>query len=95
MSTVPQAGDPAPADNSHTTLIGNGSGMYARPTAGGNASGDAGDAPAGPTPGYSINMTGAPVSTNGTQAGPDMGHGATQILTGTSGADMDNDNDTA
>lgn len=74
--------------------------MYVRPTAGGNAAGTdiAGnpvDAPAGPVPAGAINVPGAPPSTGGTQAGADMGHGATQILTGISGGgDTDNDGDT-
>jgi hypothetical protein len=101
MTTVPNANTPAPADNSKTyTLQSDSKALYARPTAGGNAAGKdiAGkpvDAPAGVIPASSINKTGAPPSTGGTQVGPDMGHGATQILTGISGGgDTDNDGDT-
>lgn len=90
MSTVPGPDTPAPANNAKTLLLSSDPGLYARPTAGGNASGDA-NVPAGPTPGYSISLAGnAP-----TNAGPDMGHGATQILSGISGGgDADNDGDT-
>jgi hypothetical protein len=87
MSTVPKADTPAPADNSNKTLVSDSwSGNYGRPTSGGaplagNPAGNPPNEPApGPTPGYSINMTGAPVSAAGTQAGPDMGQGATIVI---------------
>jgi hypothetical protein len=102
MTTVPKVDTPPPADNSKTlTLQSDSKALYARPTAGGNAagvdiSGKAVDAPAGPVPSpNSVNVPGAPPSTGGTQVGPDMGHGATIILTGISGGgDTDNDGDT-
>ena len=55
MSTVPGPNDPAPANNAKTLIIGDGSGMYARPTAGGNAAGGtplggSSNAPAGVVP---------------------------------------------
>lgn len=94
MSTVPGPDTPAPANNAKTTLLSSDPGLYVRPTAGGNASGGAA-VPPGPTPASSISMAGAPVGTGGTQTGPDMGHGATQILNGISGGgDTDNDGDT-
>jgi hypothetical protein len=72
-------------------LLSSDSNLYVRPTAGGNA----GAAPAAiPTQGQ-INRPGNSPSEGGTQAGPDMGHGATQILSGISGGgDTDNDGDT-
>ena len=83
MTTVPQSDTPAPADNSAEKLLSSDSQqLYARPTAGGNAAGTAGDAPAGPTPGYSISMAGASTSEGlspGVGTGPDMGHGATIV----------------
>lgn len=100
MSTVPKAGDPAPADNSQTLLISGSAGMYGRPANGGapvagkqEGNAPTSDAPAGATPGYSINMTGAAV----TDGGPNMGHGATQIVaepSATGAGDTDNDGDT-
>ena len=73
MTTVPKPGDPAPADNSKTLTIGPSSDLYVRPTAGGNA----GPGPAQYVePGSTINRPGNPP----TIAGPDMGHGATQIV---------------
>jgi hypothetical protein len=82
MTTVPQPDTPAPADQSKETLLGSSSGLYVRPTAGGNAAGQAGDAPPGPTPQYSISMLGAPTTEGlspGVGTGPDMGHGATIV----------------
>ena len=81
MSTVPRADTPPPANNAKTYTLSGSAGMYGRPTAGGNAvggtpAGGSSNAPPGPTPSYSINMTGAAV-TNG---GPNIGHGATQIV---------------
>lgn len=76
MTTVPTPDTPAPANNAKTLLLQSDPSLYVRPTAGGNAAGTAGDAPAGPTPGYAVNMAGnAPAG-----GGPDMGHGATQIV---------------
>ena len=100
MSTVPKADTPPPANNAKTYTISGSAGMYGRPTNGGapvagkqegNPAG--GDAPAGPTPGYSISMTGAAVP----DGGPNIGHGATQIVAepgATGGGDTDNDGDT-
>jgi hypothetical protein len=60
---------------------------YGRPTSGGHPDAGkqegtppGGDAPPGVVPGDSINKAGAPVSTGGTQAGPDIGHGATIVV---------------
>lgn len=78
MSTVPTPGTPAPANNAKTTLLSSDPSLYARPTAGYNASGDAAVA-SGVTPGYSINPSGAAPSTGGTQVGSDF-QGATQIV---------------
>ena len=79
MTTVPKADTPAPANNAKTTLVSDSmSHGYGRPTAGGNATGDA-PAPAGNVMGgYSVPAP-APVSTGGTMAGPDFGHGATIV----------------
>jgi hypothetical protein len=54
---------------------------YSRPTAGGNATGDAQTAP-GVIPGAGAYAApaAAPVSTGGTQVGPDFGHGATIVI---------------
>lgn len=85
MTTVPKAGDPPPANNAKTTIVSDSkSGNYGRPTAGGNVAGGtpeggSSNAPAGPTPGYAVNWSGAPVSTGGTQTGADIGSGATII----------------
>lgn len=75
MSTVPDSSTPPPANNAKTTLLSSDPNLYVRPTAGGNASGDA-SVPGGATPGYSINMAGnAPAG-----GGPNIGYGATQIV---------------
>ena len=88
MSTVPGPGAPAPANNAQTLLLQSDPGLYVRPTAGGNTSGAAsgalGTAPGQPPAGnimgnYSVPSP-APVSTGGTQTGPDMGHGATIVV---------------
>lgn len=72
MTTVPKPDTPAPADNSNTTLLSSDLNLYVRPTAGLNA----GPAPASIPQIDQINRPGnAP-----TNAGPDMGHGATQIV---------------
>jgi hypothetical protein len=84
MTTVPKAGEPAPPNNAKTTLLSGSAGMYGRPASGGppvagkqEGNAPVSDAPAGPTPGYSINNSGgAPVTTGG----PNVGHGATQIV---------------
>ena len=83
MSTVPKADTPPPANNAKTHTISGTAGMYGRPANGGapvagkqEGNPPGGDAPAGPTPGYSINLTGAAV----TDGGPNVGHGATQIV---------------
>ncbi len=82
MSTVPKADTPPPANNAQTLTIGDGSGMYARPTAGGAAVGNNQGAGPGPAPGYSISMAGVTPGSDGTgaQVGPNMGHGATMIV---------------
>lgn len=86
MTTVPKADTPPPADNSNKTLVSDSwSGNYGRPTSGGAplaglpAGNPPTEAPPGPTPGYSINMSGAAPSTGGTQVGADVGAGATII----------------
>src|SRR5439155_22645236 len=81
MSTVPGPDSPAPADNHIVHTVSDAkSHDYGRMSAGGNATGDAGDAPAGAVPGYAVDMDGEPPDTGGTQTGPDIGHGATQVV---------------
>jgi hypothetical protein len=84
MSTVSNV--PVPPKNvtpksNITSDSAGGSAGYARPTAGGNVTGDAAVAPGvipdGATA-YSA-PAGAPVSTGDTQAGPDIGSGATIV----------------
>lgn len=84
MSTVPNSGTPAPANNAKTLTISDSmSGNYGRPASGGppvpgkqeGIAPTSGAGP-GPTPAYQISMAGA-APTNG---GSDMGHGATQIV---------------
>lgn len=88
MSTVPNADTPAPANNAKTLLISGSAGMYGRPASGGppvagkqegNPDSTGAGVPPGPTPIYQISMSGAPVSTGGTQVGADIGSGATII----------------
>lgn len=86
MTTVPKAGDPAPANNANTTLISGSAGMYGRPASGGApvAGKQEGNPPASVAPGpiasYVFNLSGNAPSEGGTQVGGDMGHGATQIV---------------
>ena len=86
MSTVPKADTPPPANNAKTTLVSDaGSHGYRRPTAGGNAQGGtieggSSSAPAGPTPDYSISMSGGPVSAGGTQTAGVVFNGATLVV---------------
>lgn len=75
MTTVPTPGTPAPANNAKTLTLQSDPNLYVRPTAGGNASGDAAVAP-GAVPGSGAYSAPSPAGT-GT---PDMGHGATQIV---------------
>lgn len=102
MSTVPGPDTPAPANNAKTLTIGTGSGMYVRPTAGGNATGNVSSPPFnGPGVGDSGAPAGKipapvqPAPKEGTPPGGPVFTGATIILTGISGAgDTDNDGDT-
>jgi hypothetical protein len=84
MSTVPKADTPPPANNANTTLVSDPwSGNYGRPTAGGAATGDnQGNAGPGVTPGMGAYTPPGPASVGAanTQAGPDMGHGATIMV---------------
>ena len=86
MSTVPKADTPPPANNAKTLLVSDaGSHGYRRPTAGGNAQGGApeggsSNAPTGTTPGYSISMSGAPVSVGNTQTAGVVFEGSTLIV---------------
>lgn len=77
MSTVPKADTPPPANNAKTLTLQSAPGLYVRPTAGGNASGDVYAAPhevPGPDA-YTPPAPSAPAN-----AGPSFGHGATQIV---------------
>jgi hypothetical protein len=106
MSTVPGPGTPAPANNAKTLTLKSDSGSYARPSAGGNAADPMAsangpfvssatypavtEAPANKVPGAGAYSKPAPADTGS----PNMGHGATQILSGISGpGDMNNDGD--
>ncbi len=81
MTTVPGPDTPAPADNSHETLVSDPkSHDYGRLSPGGNAVGQAGDAPAGVVPGYAINWPGADVGTGGTQTASEVFQGSTLIV---------------
>lgn len=94
MTTVPKADTPAPANNADTLLISSPEDLYVRPTAGGNRAGTGGDAPAGVVPpnpiknsildayqdpSYPVAEGGSSPSEGDTQAGPDMGYGATIV----------------
>ena len=88
MTTVPKAGDPAPANNAKTLTLTGSAGMYGRPTSGGppvagkqEGNAPTSGAPSDPIPGMSayIPPPPAPVTAGGTQAGADVGHGATIV----------------
>jgi hypothetical protein len=95
MTTVPKAGDPAPANNAKTLTLTGSAGMYGRPASGGppvagkqEGNPPGGDAPPGVIPNsataYGLPSgpfgSAAPVSTANTMAGPDMGSGATIVF---------------
>lgn len=81
MSTVPGPDTPAPANNAKTLTIGDGSALYVRPTAGGNATGDASAPSASKVP-----APVQPAPKEGAHAGGPIFKGATIMLSGTSGA---------
>jgi hypothetical protein len=86
VSTV--SNQPVPPKNvtPKSNITGGTGGNYGRPTSGGPpvAGKSEGNAPTssaapGVIPGYDFSKLGAPVSTGGTQAGPDIGAGATPV----------------
>lgn len=89
MTTVPKAGDPAPANNAKTLTVSDAmSGNYGRPASGGApvAGKQEGNAPASVAPGVIPNSATAysppppaPVTAASTQAGADVGSGTTII----------------
>jgi len=87
MTTVPKAGDGPPPNNAQTKTVSDAmSGNYGRPASGGAPQAGRPEGTPGPTAGPgpiqgpSYNMAGNAPSAGGYQVGPDMGHGATEVI---------------